>query len=329
MAFAVSGDYYGAGSGVDSYGSAAATKFIPEIWSGKLAVKFYASTCLGDITNNDWEGEIKDAGDKVQIRSIPTITIRDYQKGLTLTNEVPTSTPIELLIDKGKYFSFVADDVDKVQADVRLMDMFSQDAAEQMKITIEQTVFNAVYDDAASGNYGATAGVRSSSVNLGAVGAPLQLTKTNVLEWIVDMGLVLDEQNVPETGRWVILPPYIASLIKKSDLKDASLAGDGTSILRNGRLGMIDRFTLYTNNNLHTATDLGSGNATGGTGAAADNAVWDVMAGTRDAVSFASQFVKMETLRSTSTFGDIVRGLNVFGFKTTKPEALVWSRVMK
>ena len=91
--------------------SASGSKFIPEIWSGKLQVKFYKSTVLGEITNNDWEGEIKGQGDKVNIRAIPTITIRDYTKGQNLTNEVPVSTPIELNIDKGKYFSVVVDEI--------------------------------------------------------------------------------------------------------------------------------------------------------------------------------------------------------------------------
>jgi hypothetical protein len=31
----------------------------------------------------------------------------------------------------------------------------------------------------------------------------------------------------------------------------------------------------------------------------------------------------MESLRSTTTFGNIVRGLNVYGYKVVKPEALV------
>ena len=115
MSLAVSGNYYGAGSGVDSYANA--SQFIPEIWSGKLQVKFYKSTVLGEITNNDWEGEIKGHGDKVVIRSIPTITINNYQKGMNLTNQVPTSTPLELNIDKGKYFSVVVDDVDDVQGE--------------------------------------------------------------------------------------------------------------------------------------------------------------------------------------------------------------------
>jgi len=303
---------YGAGAGVDAY----VGKFIPEVWSGKLAVKFYLSTCLTEITNNDWEGEIKDQGDKVKIRSVPTVTIRDYQKGQTLQTERPGTTVIELVIDQGKYWAVVVDDVDAVQSDIKLMDQFGQDAAEQMKIAVESTVFATAYTGAHADNKGATAGAKSNDINLGAAGTPLQITKENVLDWIVDMGLVLDEQNVPETGRWLLLPAWVCAMIKKSDLKDASISGDGTSILRNGRVGMIDRFTLYSSNNLPQALD----------GA---NMAYEVMAGTKDAISFASQITKTESIRAESTFGDLLRGLNVFGFEVTKPEALVHSHIRK
>jgi hypothetical protein len=53
------------------------------------------------------------------------------------------------------------------------------------------------------------------------------------------------------------------------------------------------------------------------------------MAGTRDAISFASQITDVETLRSTSTFGNIMRGLNVFGYKVVKPEALINGVIVK
>jgi N4-gp56 family major capsid protein len=298
-------------------------KFIPEIWSGKLQVKFYKSTVMAEITNNDWEGEIKGSGDKVHIRSIPTITIRDYTKGLNLTNEVPESTPIELTIDKGKYFSVVVDDVDEVQADVRLMDMFTNDASEQMKIAIDSDVLNAVAASAAAANKGATAGAISGDINLGAAGAPRAVTSSNVLDVILDAGQVLDEQNVPEDGRWMVVSPWFAALLKKSDLRQAYLTGDDTSPLRNGKIGMIDRFTLYVSNNVNKLTDLGSDAAAGGTGGAADKNAWHFLAGTRDAISFASQITNVETLRAQSTFGNIVRGLNVYGFKVVKPEALV------
>jgi N4-gp56 family major capsid protein len=234
-----------------------------------------------------------------------------------------------LNIDQGQYFSVVLDDVDAVQADVKLMDMFTNDASEQMKITIDTDVLNGVKAGAAAANKGAAAGALSGNINLGATYATRAISKTNVLDLILDMGQVLDEQNVPETGRWLVIPSWMAAMIKNSDLKQAYLTGDSQSPLRNGKLGMIDRFTLYVSNSLPTATDLGSDSATGGTGTAADVAGWNILAGTRDAISFASQMANVETIRAQSTFGNIVRGLNVYGYKVTKPEALVNALVSK
>lgn len=299
-----------------SASNAGGAAFIPEIWSGKLQVKFYKSTVLGEITNNDWEGEIKGQGDKVHIRSIPTITIREYQKGLNLTNEVPESTPIDLTIDKGRYFSVVVDDVDEVQADVRLMDIFTNDAAEQMKITIDADVLANVTGDIAAANKGATAGVSSASLNLGTTASPVVPTTSTVLNLILDMGQALDEQNVPEEGRWMVIPPWMAAMIKASELRQAYLTGDDQSTLRNGKIGMIDRFTVYVSNNLDKS----------GSGATAK---YEIMAGTRDAISFASQITNVETLRAQTTFGNIIRGLNVYGYKVTKPEAIVGAIVAK
>jgi len=287
--------------------------FIPEIWSGKLQVKFYKTTVFSEISNNDWEGEIKGQGDKVRIRTIPTITINSYNKGDNLTNQVPTSTPIELNIDKGKYFAVVLDDVDAVQTDVKLMDMFTNDATQQMKIAIDADLLDNVKAAAlATTNRGATAGAISANINLGIEGTPRAITKSNVLDLILDMGQVLDEQNVPETGRFVVIPAWMAALIKNSDLKQAYLTGDSVSPLRNGKLGMIDRFTLYVSNNLPSH----SGDQ-------------HILAGTKDAISFASQMTNVETLRAQTTFGNIVRGLNVYGYSVVKPEALVNAVISK
>jgi hypothetical protein len=296
-------------SGYTDYSSTGASQFIPQIWSGKLQVKFYKSTVLGDITNNDWEGEIKGHGDKVIIRSTPDINIVDYTRGLNLTNQIPTSTPIELLIDKGKYFSVIVDDVNKVQSDLNLLDTFTNDAGEQMKIGIDTIVLNNVAASAATKNKGSTAGMISNNLTLGVTGTPITVSATNVIDNLMYLGQALDEQNVPESGRWAVIPAWMARMLKMSDLKNAYLTGDGTSPLRNGKVGQLDRFTLYVSNCLTGITD----------GA---NTCYNVLAGTKQAISFASQITNMETLRSPSTFGNIVRGLNVFGYKVTKPEAL-------
>jgi hypothetical protein len=94
-------------------------------------------------------------------------------------------------------------------------------------------------------------------------------------------------------------------MIKKSDLRDASLSGDGTSILRNGRIGMIDRFTIYMSHNLSVTSGK-----------------YSIIAGHKMGMTFASQMTNMETIRSESTFGNIIRGLQVYGYKVVKPEAL-------
>lgn len=285
--------------------------FIPEIWSGKLLVKFYAATVIAGITNTDYEGEIKDKGDVVKIRQVPDIQIRDYSKGQNLVIQRPESSVVEFPIERAKYFNFICDDIDKHQTDIALMDSWSIDASEQMKIVIDEEFLAAVYADAHSSNKGATAGAKTSGYNMGASGAPVALTKVNILDSLVDVGSVLDEQNVPSENRSIVLPPFACGMIKKSDLKDASLSGDGTSMLRNGRVGQVDRFMIYHSNLLTAVSDGGGETA------------WHIIACQRHAITFAAQMTKMESLRAESTFGTLVRGLNVFDYKVLKSEALV------
>lgn len=285
--------------------------FIPEIWSGKLIENFYDATVLSAISNTDYEGEIRQYGDTVNIRTTPEITIRDYVKGMTLQVENPDKPKLQLLIDKGEYFACVEDDVDKVQADINLMDTWSKDASERMKIKIDQRVLTDILPGIASTNKGATAGAKSASFNLGTTGSPLTVTKdgasstTSVVDLLVDMGTVLDEANAPESGRFVVIPAKMANLIKKSELKDASLTGDSMTPLRNGRLGMIDRFTVYVSHNLYVASNK-----------------YSIVAGHKMGFTFASQMTNMETIRAESTFGNIIRGLQVYGYKVVKGEAL-------
>lgn len=279
--------------------------FIPEIWSGKLVVNFYDATVLSAISNTDYEGEIRNQGDTVNIRTTPAIEIFEYKKGQTLKTTRPESPKIQLVIDKGEYFSCIEDDVDKIQSDIALMDQWSKDASERMKICVDKRVLGDIVGDIAATNRGAAAGRISQNINLGTSGAAVALTKDNVLDYIVDMGTVLDEANAPEDGRYMVIPAKLAGMIKKSDLRDASLAGDSTSILRNGRMGMIDRFTLYMSHNLPVTAGK-----------------YSIIAGHKMGLTFASQMTNMESLRSDSTFGTIVRGLQVYGYKVVKPEAL-------
>lgn len=308
--------------------------FIPEIWSGKLVEKFYDATVLAAIANTDYEGEIKNYGDTINIRQRPTITINDYQANQDLDIERPSEPKLQMLIDQGKYFNVILDDVMEVQADIDQMSIWAEDASEQMKITVDNDVlayltsgtgFTELAADAFGAfNVGNSAGRISQNIRLGNDVATEQTFINSVLDgngdgtdnsndravidYIVDCGQVLDENNVPESGRWMVIPAWMAAMIKRSDLKDASLAGDGTSILRNGRLGMIDRFTLYVSNLLPAGATVTTATS--------------IMFGTSAAFSFAAQFTNMETIRSERTFGNLLRGLQVYGRKVVLPRAI-------
>ena len=302
--------------------------FIPTIWSGKLNAKFYATTVFGEIANTNYEGDIKNIGDKVVINNIPSVTINDYTVGNTLSYEVPAPSKIELDISKAKYFGVNVSDVLEYQSQPKLMDMFTNDAAKQMAINIDTDLLKNSMDTVAAANRGTAAGVRSGSFNLGGAGtgaatgagAPLTLSTSNIVSTITSMASVLDEQNVPDTDRFLVISPAVRNLLMGSNLQQAYLTGDSQSILRNGKIGTIDRFTIYVSNLLPSAAADKNFDGTTNTGASARKCI---VAGHTTAISFASQIAKVESLQNPNDFGTLVRGLNIYGYKTIKPESLV------
>lgn len=286
--------------GVANYSASGASntsKFIPEIWSGKLVEKFYDATVFGAIANTDYEGEISSYGDKVYIRTVPDLTVSNYVKGGGLTYENPESANVELLIDKGKYFAFNLYDIDKYQSDLNLMNTFAEDGGEQIKIAVDTDILGNIFTSAAAAGTGVTLGDNTT---------PRDVTAANIIDFIVDCGQCLDESNIPESNRYIVVPPAMAARIKKSELKDASLSGDGTSMLRNGRLGMVDRFTIYVSNNV-SQTEVGE---------------YDIIFGHPVATTFAGQITAMEDMPNPNDFGQLVRSLFVYGYSVIKPDAL-------
>ena len=217
----------GAFAGVNVSGS-----FIPTLWSAKLNQKFYKSTVFGEIANTSYEGEISGLGDKVVINNRPDITISDYQVGTSLSYQVPAPSTVELPIDRAKYFAFQVNDVVEHQSQPKLMDMFSDDAAMQMKIAIDTSVLlgtatkQGIWNDVPAANQGATAGAISGGYNLGTATAPVILTANNVLATLTALAGALDEQNIPETERWLLIDPLTRQILMQSNLAQAQFMGD-------------------------------------------------------------------------------------------------------
>ncbi len=350
MSYPISGSPYLGSNPSPAYSGV----FIPTIWSGKFVEKFYDATVLGAIASTDYEGEIRNYGDTINIRTHPTIVINPYSANQALTVQRPSSPLVQLQINQGAYFNTVLDDVMEIQADVDLLSNWADNASEQMKVYVDTAVLaiSSIGINVDPKNQGTAAGRVSGTINLGysantltavaTPGVPLSIgsvaagtgsgsTNANarkVIDFIIDTGLVLDEQRVPETGRWIVLPPWAAAMIKRSAFQQAYLTGDAVSIARNGRLGMIDRYMIYVSNLLPVGN---SGNAavTGSTGfpilagsqagTGLATGEYAVYFGHSLGLTFASQMTKVETLRSESTFGTLMRGLQVWGFQVVNP----------
>ena len=291
------------------YPSSGAIQYAPLLFSSKVMRIFTESTICNEICNTDYEGEIKGKGDSVKVRVAPaTMAVGDYEVGSVITYATPSSNSRTLNIDQAKYVAFKLDDVDDIQSDLTLMNIFAERSANSAKINTDTNILAYAAGKAHADNKGDAAGKVSSAYNLGKATAAITITAANATDKIVDLGTVLSEYNVPEENRYVVIPAWYANFLKKSDLKAANITGDSKAVLRTGLIGEIDNFRVYRSNLVASTDDTGL--------------KYHVLAGVKDAITFASQINKTESVRSTTNFEDLWRMLLLYGREVIMPEAL-------
>jgi len=295
----------------------------PKKYSGKFLRKFYEVCILAMVSNTDYQGEIKDYGDSVVIRTIPDIQIYDYENGQSLKYETYGTDYVTLDIDRGKYWAFVTRTVDLKQTDLkRFVDEWTSNAAIRSKIAIEKEVFGEIFASADANNAGTTAGVKSGMFNLGSAAAPIVVAEATatgfigIVKLITQCGTVLDEQDIPNEDRFMIIPMWMANMAINSNLIKANEMGDGKSLLLKGQdsLGMVDRFEMFRSNCLtNSIADVTSPDTVTYT---------NVIFGHKSALTFAAQLTENETLPNPNGFGKLHRGLTVYGFEVVLPKAI-------
>ena len=324
--------------------NAKASGFIPEIYANQWNFRFYANTIASTITNTRFQGLIQKQGDKIIIPTVPTIEWTKYHKGqkLEITGKLE-SDPITMEINRGQYFKFVQDDVDQAQSYVDAVKAALENSARQGATRIDHEILCDLPFHVSPCNQGCNAGAMSNGYNLGGLMAtgcgPVELVcgsdlcSNDAINLLLDMISVLEEQNViggdPSNptgggeGFWFVIPPFFKNLILKHPrFQNADAMGDKQSVLRNGKIGMIDGAEVLSSN-LLPFYDESDGK--GGV-----RRVWQILAGHKMATTFASQLTRKDYgMRSEQTFGDIYRQLQVYDWKVTNPEALVLARVTK
>lgn len=282
---------------------------IPTTFASKVVMEFYGVSVVAAITNTDFESDSKQT-DRVYIRTIPHGTMQQYTKGEDLTYIPVVAGVVQMNLDKSQWYSIPVDIVDKAQSDIPWVKMMQTGFAKDMGLAIDEDVLSGIYADAHASNKGASAGAIEGSYNLGTAGAPLSLTETNVIDFLTKCGGCLDQNEVPDDGRWIALPSAVTQLIKSSELKNASVTGDPRSPLRTGYIGDIDRFQVLRTNRLSRVLDATSVMAT------------NVVFGHKSAVTFATQLDHVDDVTLHNTFGRVYRSLTVYGYKTVRDQGL-------
>ena len=290
--------------------------FLPSIYSKKVLNFFRKSSVVEAITNTDYAGEISAYGDSVKIIKEPVISVYDYTRGSDTTQTKLTDQELTLVVDSAKAFKFIVDDIETKMSHVNFKEVASSSAAYALKDSFDAAVIANMFSGLSTTGPDHTLGADSAtalgagvydgagSVDLGTSG------ETDPLDLMARMARLLDEQNVPEEGRWFVAGPDFYEQLSQSGSKLLSVyynAGQGS--IRNGLVssGKLRGFSMYKSNNI----------------AATSNATGKCLAGHISSTATAQTIISTEVLRDPSSFGDIVRGLHVYGSKVLRDEALV------
>lgn len=266
--------------------------FIPQLWSKKLNQMLEKNCVMMQCVNRNWEGEISQQGDTVKIITPADVTVSTLT-GDDITYSTLTPTSQDLVIDQKKFFAFKIDDVAKVQSNTDIMEAHLANAKKAIE-EVQDSYLLAMHTDVKEAN---TVGSESS---------PVTLDKSTIYENFVKLSLALKNSDAVYTGTrpWVVINPNIESyLLQSPEFIKAYNVADKT--LREGAIGRIAGMDVLVSTNL---TDIDS--------------KYYVLAGTNDAITFASQLAKIESLRDKDSFSDLVRGLYLYGAKTVQPNAL-------
>ena len=291
--------------------------FVPVIYS-KNVLKFFRRASVAEaITNTDYFGEIANYGDTVKIIKEPTITVADYTRGQHLETQELNDDEDTLTVDQAKYFQFIVDDIENKQAHLNWETLATSSGAYGIKNDYDQKILTHISDNASTASPDMVIGSDSATkiTNMdtaaGSIDVGHDAGEVSPLKLMSRMSRLLDDQDIPEENRWfVALPEFWEEMQdENSKLMGVDFTGDGDSKLRNGRItdGLIRGFRCYKTNNVPAATSAGG----------------ILLAGHMSAVATASQIAKTEVLRSQQFFGDIVRGLHMYGRKVLRSEAVV------
>ena len=279
----------------------AITNFIPELWSAAVQLPFEKALVFGQptVANTNYEGEIKQKGDTVNVTTISDPTIKPYDKGADIEIDDLSDANIQLVIDQGDYFAFRVNDVDRVQAAGDFQSPATQRAGFGLKDKVDTFIASQFSKSVAQGGPANANRVGDVDVFNG-VGLHQSTSQNTAYDVLVELQKRLDGSDAPSDGRYAIIGADFLAALERDPRFSRVDASGSSETLRNGLVGRVVGFDILRSNN--------AGNL--------------VCAGIPAALSFANQLTEVEALREQARFADVIRGLNIYGAKIFHPEGV-------
>lgn len=281
----------------------AVTNFVPDIWSARILTNLSRISVANAVVNRDYEGDAS-VGDSVKITSFTDPTIGTYTAHTNITIEDIDDATRALLLDQFKYFAFELDDVERAQSvnGGAVMAEATRRAAYGLAQTFDTYVLAQM-----------GAGASASNPDHQVAEATIS-TVTDAYDALVNWAVLLDQADVPDMGRFVVVTPAFHGKILKDSRFIATGDVDSAGVRRNGLVGEAAGLRVYKSNNLPDGPGAGAGKL--------------MIAGSTIATTVAEQIRSVEALRMELRFADAVKGLHVYGVKVTRPTALVAADVI-
>ena len=291
--------------------------FLPSIYSKKVLNFFRKASVAEAITNTDYSGDITAYGDSVKIIKEPVITVYQYERGADVTKTALTDQETTLVVDIANAFKFIVDDIETAMSHVNFKEVAASSAAYALKDAFDAGVIAKMIAGVSAsspnhilGSDSATDLAAGTFDGTGNLDIGFGSNEHDPLDLMAHMARLLDEQSIPEEGRWFLAPPSFYEQLSQASSKLMSVdfnAGQGS--IRNGLVssGKLRGFDMYKSNNI----------------AATTNAAGQIICGHVSSTATAQTITSTEVIRDPDSFGDICRGLHVYGAKVLRPEALV------
>lgn len=216
----------------------------PEVIAADVQHQLEKSLVYGQpgVINRNYEGDVQFAK-SVRIVGVGSVTVKDYTQNSDMDDpDTVLDTSLEMTIDYDKYFNFKVSNKDQAQTKIDIMGENNKEAAYAIRDAIDSVIASLYTDASASNLIGTDAAPKMPNLTQG--------DASNIYNLIEDCGVALSESKVPLEGRWMIVPPRFAGLIRK-DLKLTAAAPQiAQPGMLNGSITRLGGFTIMESHNV-------------------------------------------------------------------------------